>query len=64
MKISQMMSLIEKESGMAPKDQRIVLGLGTPNPRELTTKEAQGVVRDLKLKQGDTIKVFGRSHVN
>ena len=63
MKVTDMQNAIHDATGMAPNDQRIVIGLGTQNPRELTAKDEAGTVGKLGLSAGATIKVFGKSHV-
>ena len=63
MKVTDMQNAIQEATGMAPNDQRIVIGLGTQNPRELTPKDIAGNVGNLGLSAGATIKVFGKSHV-
>ena len=62
MRVQEMQQLIHQATGMAPNDQRVVVGLGTPNPREITSKDREMTVSELGLKEGSIIKVFGKSH--
>ena len=56
--VAELQRMIEEKTEMPPAEQRILLGVGTANSREVP--DYKGNVGDLGLKAGETIKVFGK----